>query len=301
MSTRPAQPDRVTLAPGVPDLAALGADSVAELLGLEGELGTWGRARVLEADRAGSRTRLPLPGTPDEAGRVHERPRGAGTGQVWLERFGPAVRWRELLAIRFSSPASASVAERRWNLLCHLRAAGVVTPEPMAVGARGAGPLARTSFLVVREPEGGVLLAEWLRTTRDPRVRRLGLEALGAALARLLASGAVLPELDPAQVLVTGSEEAPGGDCTAKELAALGAVGGRKRRRLPEVVVTDVAGGTLARDWRTGDRRRLLERFARALIGEACSWRDLARLLLHARSARAELREDWRSLRDTTA
>ena len=298
MDARPTDSDRCTLAPGVPDLAALGAWTPGDLLGGGARPATWIRAEVLSESPASVRLRLPLPGTPDTAGRVHERPRGAGTGHVWLERFGPGTGWSELLAARFTAPRSASVAERRWNLYCHLRGAGVATPEPLAVGARGRGPLARRSFLVVREPERGLPLREWFAAAGELARRRRGLEALGAALARLLVSGAVLPDLAPEHVRVVEADAgAGGGDCAARSLAAPGAERGRARRQLPEILVVDVVGGRLRADWRRTERRNLLGRFAESLLRESCTWREAARLLLHARVMRTELRGDWRALR----
>src|SRR6185503_10072654 len=107
-----------------------------------------------------------------------------GTGWLWLtvERRTP---WTELVAARCTHPRSASLAEREWNLLCHLRANGVGTPEPLLVGTRGAGPLARCSFLLVRALEEGAPLQRYLRTDGIGAERERAFQALALCFANL--------------------------------------------------------------------------------------------------------------------
>ena len=99
--------------------------------------------------------RLPLPGTPlDDGGPLTSPPKGSGTGWVRLLRFDGGPK-RRLWSARFTHPRSASLAERRWNLVCVLRAAGVVTPEPLAVVAEGSAVTSPRSAIVWREAEEG--------------------------------------------------------------------------------------------------------------------------------------------------
>src|SRR5688500_16983413 len=76
------EPTLLRLAPDVPGLEALGAREIDDFLGEHPTFATIDRARP-----AGSALRFPLPGTPDEQGRQHEKPRGAGTGYLLLQRF----------------------------------------------------------------------------------------------------------------------------------------------------------------------------------------------------------------------
>lgn len=244
--------DRIRFAAGVSDLAALGARSIDDLLRPAG-LATWARATELLDLRGVGHVgpdrivRFPLPGTPDESGRVHERPRGAGTGHALLCVYHTTL-FRGLRA-RFTHPRSASLAEREWNLACHLRAAGVSTPELLAVAARGVGLYAGESALVTRELAGMIPFDRWVHTelpgddwgpitaSAESRKtlgaeRQLGLEAVARLLDRLARSGAVLPSLRPSGILVQ-LRDAP--TCAADTPPIGGAL-----HRLPGVAVTDL-------------------------------------------------------------
>ncbi len=223
--------DRIRFASGVDGLEALGATSIDDLFRPEG-LATFARAEEIP-DFVERVVRVPLPGTPDAAGRVHERPRGAGTGWIVLRVFRS---WRGALSGRFTRPRSTSEAERRWNLACHLRAAGVATPDLVAVAARGNGLWSGTSALVVRDLERMIPLDAWLHSEMTEEERRLGIEAVGAALERVERSGAVFPRLRPGGILVLLRGE---GACGA-EMPVGGAL-----HRLPGVAIEDLAGGFL--------------------------------------------------------
>lgn len=236
--------DRLQLAPGVPDLRALGVAGLAELLDEERLPGA--RAEVVERDATGSVVRYPLPGTVGPDGKRGDRPRGAGTGWLLLRRWRSAPL-RALLSARFTAPRSASLAERAWNVACHLRAHGVGTPDLVAVGAEGAGVVSRRSFLLVRELDGYEPLARWLALDLSPAARRRGAEALGRALGRILAAGAVLPRLDARSVFLSIEPDlADGAGCLAES-------GGPRKNLLPSVAVTAFEEARL--DARAPERR----------------------------------------------
>ena len=205
---------------------------------------SWGgRARVLSDDGARCVVRVPLPGTPDESGRLTGRPAGLGTGYLVVTRWR-RTPWRELMRARVTRPRSASAAERDWNLLCLLRAAGVGTPDPLAVGTseRGAGD----SVLVTRELERCLELPAWLETARG-EVRRLGLAALGGTLRRIAAAGVELPRLHAEHVRLTepacGLEILDGGACSAGPPdPAADPTAGMRRNKAPGVALASVEG-----------------------------------------------------------
>src|SRR5262245_17823897 len=231
--------ERVELAPGVPDLRALGVAAVADLLDEERLPGA--RAEVVERDARGSLVRFPLPGTAGPDGRRGGPPRGAGTGWLVLRRWSDAPL-PALLRARFTAPRSASLAERAWNVACHLRAHGVGTPDLVAVGARGAGLVSRRSFLVLRELDGYEPLARWLALALSPAARRRGAEAVGRALGRILAAGVVLPRLDARSLWLSIEPDTGGDPCLAES-------GGPRKNLLPSVVVTALEDAGLdARD-----------------------------------------------------
>ena len=285
---------RLRLAPGVPNLAALGVDRVALLLGPDGMPDA--RARRVWDGPGGSVLRYPLPGTPGEDGRRRGRPGGAGTGWLRLRRFHGGG-WMRHLAARLTAPRSASLAERAWNLACCVRAAGVGTPELMAVGSAGQGLLARRSFLVTRELEGYEDLATWLAQPLSPAARAKGARALGAALGKLLGAGLVLPELGPAGLFLSIEADEPGWAGTA---CADHGSGGPRKNRLPSVVVGSFASGRLSRADLEGRARDLLARLWRGLDAERPPWRLGARTLVHAARAAglsaAARRRLWRAL-----
>jgi hypothetical protein len=166
-----------------------------------------------------------------------------------LERWRrPALR--ELLDARLTAPRSESLAEREWNLLCHLRAHGVGIPELLAVGALGRGPVARRSFLVVREPERMVRLDRWLAMDVSVERRARGLASVEATLVALARMGARLPRLAPEDLWLSAEEAVTGegaeSDCGAHALADLrasSALGKLRRNRAPGVVVARAWGG----------------------------------------------------------
>lgn len=219
---------------GVPGCAleALGIASSAELFSpLERPIP---RAQVLAEDAGQRRVRFPLPGTPDLRGNLTGKPRELGTG--WVQLTAYSAPWGDALRCRLTRPRSASLAEREWNLLCHLRSAGIGMPEPLLVGARGRGFVARRSFLVVREVEDGIPLARWLRTDGIGAERERGLRALGLMLAGVVRAGVWLPGLRMEHVRVVPSGA---GGCEGAE------VGGVRRNRMPGVALVDVGGGEL--------------------------------------------------------
>lgn len=189
----------------------------------------------LERSPARARFRFPLPGSPDARGNLTGRPGALGTGWLWLTVFHAGLG--ELLRARCTPPRSASAAEREWNLLCHLRAHGVGTPEPLLVGARGNGFVSRHSFLLVRAPEDAFPLPRWLRTDGLGAERERGLVALGKTLALLLRSGLDLPGLKPEDIWITPSGS---GECETEGP-------GLKKNRLPGVSIVEVRGGRVGR------------------------------------------------------
>jgi len=247
------QPDRILFAPAVDGFPALGAESADDLFQPD-RLATWSRAEILPS-RAGDRVvRVPLPGTPDEWGKVYERPRGAGTGHVILRRYHTSFRGG--LVARMSHPRSESLAERGWNLSCKLREAGVGTPDLVLAAARGSAFFARESVLVVRDLEGMQPVSEWLEAARASESdresdRELGLESVRKAIERLERSGVVLPELELRDIFVTTPSAKSGSACSSSpESAAPGPL-----RRLPGVVFANLRGGFQVADVR--ERRAL--------------------------------------------
>lgn len=253
-------------APGL-GLAALGLASSEPLF--EGAAAELPRSQSLEPGPARVRLRFALPGTPDVRGNLSGRPGPLGTG--WLELCVFRGDWRALWRARSTHPRSASLAEREWNLLCHLRAHGVGTPEPVLVGARGRGLVSPHSFLLVRAPEDAFPLLRWLRTDGIGAERERGLEALGKALALLRHAGVELPQLAAEHLWLVPSGS---GECETQ------GQGGLRKNKLPGVILVDVRGGRIGGPGRAGlaleglladleaacsaEERARLERFARA-------------------------------------
>jgi len=296
--------ERIILSPAVPDLAALGAERPGDLAGGGGGLEGEPRSAVVSEGQGETLLRYPLPGTPDETGRRFGSPRGAGTGWVYLRRFRDAGL-RESLAARFTAPPSQSLAEREWNLLCHLRSQGVGTPEPLAVGALGSGLFARTSFIATRELSEVVPLLVWAERDIEAGVRRRGLDALGDALMALCRAGVWLPRLG-ARHLYLSAEEAGVGesiDCSADQIgmlrAGLGEGSGLAVRRSPGVILTGFAGGRILPAIGVEHRVELLERLDADLahtdrVGGRERRRVVARATLDL--PLEERRAVWRSL-----
>ncbi len=274
----------VKLDPWIPDLAALGAASPEDLLGTGEGLWGEGRAERLEDREGVVSLRLPLPGTGGG------RPRGAGTGWIVVRRYDGAPGW---FRARFTSPRSASHAAREWNLLCALRAAGLITAAPLALVQEEGGVFARRSALVLRDLEGVQPLEDWLEGASGSRRAAL-LRSLGHLLARLGAGGFELP-LGPGRVGVIEGDgtraETARDACGLERVLAARKGGGTPElglawRRLPELVLLDPrearmrSGSTLARLLRSlaGDgrlTRREKLRVLHAAAGNAA--RDLAR------------------------
>jgi hypothetical protein len=228
------------LAPDVPDLAALGAHDVEDLL--------WDPPRVETAarlERVGSAWRVPLPGTVDRNGRQHERPRGAGTGYLFLHRYGGGVA---ALRARITHPRSSSLAARHWNLICRLQASGVTTPQLAALVERPGAVTSSASVLITRELEGFTTLRKWLESERDPAHRARGLESLSLALEAVLRCGAWLPRTSLDNLLLQTRD---GDDCAALQITNLGTEQailrerGLVRARLPSIAFTQFADGRL--------------------------------------------------------
>ncbi len=198
----------VKLASDVPGLEALGASAPDDFFAVP--------PRLVTADRAlqlGDSYSLPLPGTVDADGKQHEKPRGAGTGQLLVRRFAPAAfeAWR----VRFTHPRSTSSAARHWNLMCHLQAQGLATPPLVALFERHGGA---ESVLVTRELDDFEALSAWLAREHLRDVRRRGLASLALALAQLLRCGAWLPRTTLANVMIQTPESH---DCVALKLVNL--------------------------------------------------------------------------------
>ena len=281
---------RSKLAPGVPDWAALGARGPEDLLAGEG-LQTAAVAQEVSQGRHSSLYRLPLPGTPVE-GLPRASPRGAGTGYVYLRRY-PSAPLARALRTRLTAPCSDSAAVRDWNLLCHLRSAGIVTPEPLAWCARGGSFFAQQSALVTRALEGTRPVLEWLAREEDPARRRLGVTALGLALSRLFSARVELPGLSLAHLHLSSarsqSRPDPGaGDCGAEQMLGLQSdaadapfAANLSWRRLPDVVLMNVSAGRIVKRNRERYALRTLER-----LGEEARERPLLERLRVAVLAR---------------
>lgn len=233
-------PVTVRLAPDVPDLAALGASSPEDLLADPPRVVT--AARI---ERVGKLWRVPLPGTPDRDGRQHEKPRGAGTGQLYVQRYGGG--WAAVRA-RLSHPRSTSLAARHWNIACHLQANGVTTPQLVALVELPGALAAPLSVLITRELEGFVSLRTWLGSPLDSAARQRGLESLQRALDAVQRCGVSLPgaTLDNVMLQARASD-----DCVALQLTNLGSEQailrerGLVRSRLPTIAFTQLRGASI--------------------------------------------------------
>lgn len=239
-------------------LGALGVDGPEPLLA--GDAGRLERGRELPAAPGARRVAFALPGTADVRGNLTGRPGELGTGWVWLTSHRPALG--ALLRARFAEPRSASLAEREWNVLCMLRAAGVGTPEPLCVGALGHGLVARRSFLVVRALEDAFPFPRWLATDGLGAERERGLAALAALLARLARTGLVLPALAPEHLWVAPSGS---GECETEGP-------GLRKNKLPGVFVADVRDARRARS--EGEPRRVLAALLARIEGLEARERD---------------------------
>lgn len=289
---------RVTLAPGVESLLALGASEPEALLGgvaLQDEA----RLERLAQGPGWSLFRLPLPGTPlDDGGPLTSPPKGSGTGWVRLLRFDGGPK-RRLWSARFTHPRSASLAERRWNLVCVLRAAGVVTPEPLAVVAEGSAVTSPRSAIVWREAEEGVPLQQALRDRRG-KDRALVLDALGRFLMHLAASEVEPIELDPLRLRVLGEggtqPESANDACALEQVLAArtgprpAPVAGMTWREMPEILLPEVLDGRIRAGRSAQQLEARLSAWARLDAAEGLSRVDRLRILRGARH------DGWRAL-----
>ena len=205
------------LAPDLADLASLGADCFEDLMGWTGGLVGEARAELVAEGEDWKLWRVPLPGTPDEDGKVTERPQGSGTGWVRVKRFeggglGSAIR------TRLGQPRSSSFAAREWNLLCRLRERGVPTQEPLAVGEVSAPIFSSASVLVTRELESVLPMDAWLRERGDERSRARLTRALGVFFRRLFSAGVGSPELSPSALAIGLEDPTAEADCAFVQL-----------------------------------------------------------------------------------
>lgn len=276
---------RIQLAPEVPDLASLGASSPEDFLGDCSTLATGARAEPGVEPGGRASVRVPLPGTADAGGVRRELPRGIGTG--WLRvhtwKSGPA----ELARGRLSEPRSSSPAARRWNLACHLLAHGVAAPRPLLLVEEGSA-LERTSLLVELELEGFRPLGEWLAAAHEPCERRRAVQALGAALARVLGAGVDLSRAR-GRGLVLADAATDGEDCAAQEIERLRQEGallrerGLRRASLPGIGVAALDGARIVAPFDARKRLRQLSSLEGDLP-EGARLRDHERLLVSLRA-----------------
>ena len=226
--------EEIHRAPGVPPIELLGARTVAQWLGMsESRLRVAGVAR--EEPDATVFDLNPTPAWSERGGCTHVHLR--------LRRFAPG-RLATRLRSRFTPPCSLSHAAREWNLLCHLRAAGVNLPEPLALGAVRPALFASHSFLLQTERPHTRLLIEWAAECADPLERRRAARALGRLLRTLVEAGVELPRLRLASFTIDPADPAP---APAEVLES--PAGGRERRlrRETECGLRDLAGGRFRR------------------------------------------------------
>jgi hypothetical protein len=288
---------RVTLAPGIDSLSALGASEPEALLGGVALLDE-ARMEQLEEGPGWTLFRLPLPGTPlDDGGPLTSSPRGSGTGWVRLLRFDGAPK-RRLWSARFTHPRSASLAERRWNLVCVLRGAGVVTPEPLAVVAEGSAVASSRSALVWREADEGVPVMQALRTRRG-KDRALVLDALGRFLLHLSVSEVEPFQLDPLRLRVLGEggtqPESANDACALEQVLAArtgprpAPVDGMRWREMPEILLPDILDGRIRSGHSVAQLETWIGQWSSLAAAGELSRVDRLRILRGAR------RDDWRS------
>ena len=266
------------LAPDVPDLAGLGAECFEDLMGWTEGLVGGPRAELLQEGAGWRLWRVPLPGTPDAAGKVTERPRGAGTGWIRIKRFegGGIVR---AMGARFGQPRSSSFAGREWNLLCRLREEGVPSPEPLAVGEVSAPLFSPASVLVTRELEDVQPIGAWLEERPDARNRARLSRALGVFFRRLFQAGVSPLSLTPASIVVGTEDPNEPPDCAFVQLAPKA----EKELRfgdLPDVCLVDVPAGLAQAELKTGDALGVLSSVGASMTG--ASARERHRVLYGA-------------------
>jgi hypothetical protein len=226
---------QIYLAPSIPDLGKLGARECADFFqptpSLDGS-----RASLLRSHDGVEVWRLAL-----GRARAAHAP-AAIDGPALLTRFVRS-RWSDLWHARFTHPRSQSLAEREWNLLCHLRSAGVSTPEPLAVGRAGAGAFAHRSFVLTRELTGMRTLASWRAEKLDPRATAHMARAVGDFIARIFRSRTFLPKLDAEEIAVAVPRSLTAGGSDCGDVPS-----GARFAKLPEVALLECRGGRIARE-----------------------------------------------------
>lgn len=259
----------IRLWPGVPDLLALGAESFEDLMGESGELEGESVAEVRPSPAGCRILRVPLPGTVHQPGKKPSRPRGAGTGYVDVIRWTGGA-WSERFGTRFKAPRSSSFAARAWNLLCHLREAGVGTAEPMAMGQEQAPIFAKRSFLVTRALEPMMSLVEYLDENQEPEDQRHLAHALGLFLRRIFQAGVELPVLEPQMIFVSRLKKKP--SCAIQKIQEQSSgvapevpVPDLSTRALPELALADVQGGRIHGELSIETRVNVLSHLTRRL------------------------------------
>lgn len=240
----------IRLWPGVPDLHALGARDFDDLIGVSGQLEGEERGELIHEEPGRTVLRYPLPGTVTRAGERPTRPRGAGTGFVYLTRWtrGPLG---ERATARLTPPRSQSFASRAWNLICHLREHGVGTAQPLVMGEENSALFAKRSFLATRELELMLPIPAYLEQYRDPTSQRRLAHALGLLFARLFEAGVDLPHLRLDSVFV--SHDGGEGACAAQKIQEVlqpsatcnSPVPGLETNPLPELALATVHGGRI--------------------------------------------------------
>jgi hypothetical protein len=272
------------LAPDVVGLESLGVTELVQLF--ESPPRTLTAARI---HRCGPHWVVPLPGTPDEAGVQHEKPRGSGTGLLHLRAF-PAAPLASLGA-RLTHPRSTSLAARTWNLICHLQAHGIAAPQLVALAERRRG-FGVESLVITRELEGFVSASEFFRTQTKRSERRRAVHSLALACTQLWRSGTRLPSTAADNLLIQRDDE----DCVALKIVNLQSEQsllrerGLARTRLPAIAFTSFDGGSIVREVQPREREQLLVRLSKEL-GESLTRRErlewLARLGYSRASAAA--------------
>lgn len=268
-------------APDVAGLEALGASTLDDLFADPPRTVTSERAR-----RVGASWIVPLPGTPDDDGIQHEKPRGAGTGLLYVRRF--EAGGMAGIRARFTQPRSASLAARRWNVMCHLQARGLATPQLVALAERGSSPLGRESVLVTRELEGFVSLRSFFATVTGSGERRRALHALDLALVQLERAGVSLPGTTLDNLLVQRDDE----DCVALKIVNLQSEQSllKERRlarsRLPGIAFTSFHDARFVRPQGPTERHALVVQLANA-AGALVSRRERLEMLVRLGVARA--------------
>ncbi len=316
----------IHLAPGVPDIGALWATSFEDLMGLGGTLVGEQRGCVVRETPRQKVLRLPLPGTSDDGARPGEAPRGAGTGWIFLTRYG-AGRLAECLAARLSQPRSSSFAARQWNLLCHLRKHGVGTPELLAMGEVTRPLFSKRSFLVTRALDSMQPLPEWLARHPAPLARRRAGRAIGLTLARIHSAGVHLPNLKATHLFLASASvaESPvegdslqgdalqgdalqGNTCAAQQIAARlpkKSAHPGKFRRLPEVSLASARGAridsALSPSTQLDSLRQLFISLEAALQPSPREAYGVFLLALGRRLSRPERRRLWNQLTSSGA